>query len=164
MRAIQNLLKKYRNTKTRASSTINGRIVDVLLNEGIRIMEEAEASRDTNNVTGNQHDAYGCAVYYNGNKVKDAYLDEIATRPARLKGSYAKYRDGRKNIEDFLNSYDAESGNRYVLVVANAMIYSVWQEHGMVPTVNRTIRILSQISGLMDELSIRYKGKVRLDI
>lgn len=131
-----------------------------LIEEGERIISEALFSRDTKNYLHNQHDAYGYAVYYDGKMIPGAIGfvgEEESKKPWR--GGQPEGR-GRDLVMDFLENYDAPAGPRYTLVVANAMPYSMWQEKGLVPGVNRRLRILSQMTGELNSLARELNGKL----
>lgn len=158
MKAIQNIITRLRNYRKENTDTASADTVSSLRKIGMQIIKEAELTRGTKNKFGNQNDAYGFCIFYDGKEVPDGrgYLDEISTRPAVI---YKEEIYGRDAIDEFFDNYDkAATGPFYTLVVANVMPYSYWQEHGLVPNVNYRISILSQIGRTLDEFASQLGG------
>lgn len=77
------------------------------------------------NRTYNLSDSYGWAVYYNGVlKRKGFLLNQVASEP------HASGKDGRQEVEDFFNSYSANSRGHELIFVA-AMFYAGILESGV---------------------------------
>lgn len=131
-------------------------VIDYLASEGERIAIDAKGTRDTNIDTGNQEDAYGWGVYFQGKLVKYGY-------PVP-KGATEKHVDingqkgwGRDWIFQFLSKDFKPETDGFCLVVANAAWYSVDHEDGATPTGTK-YRIISQSIGMMNSLKQKFKG------
>lgn len=131
-------------------------IINYLASEGDRIAKDAKGTRDTNIETGNQEDAYGWGVYYQGRLVKYGY-------PVP-KGASEKHVDihgnlgwGRDWIFKFLSQEFKPESNGFCLVVANAAWYSIDHEYGSTPT-GTIYRIISQSVYLMNNIKRNFKG------
>lgn len=161
MSNIRNIISNLRGGQQAAgrANAAGKAIVEELCREGQRLIEEAYDFKETEDKLYNQRDGYGYAVYHNGKLVEGTmgFLDGEMSKRAWRKG-YPKGR-GRDLVTDYLRNYSAPERG-YTLVVANAMPYSMWQEKGLVPTVMRRYRIMSNITGELEELALRFKGKV----
>nr|DAE42648.1 MAG TPA: hypothetical protein [Caudoviricetes sp.] len=163
MQSIENIMRRVAEFQEKFSPTSQSEIVQRLMNAGRTIIEDAYATKDTNNVRYNQHDAYGYAVYFDGKEIDGTrgYLGaEMSQRPVKLKGTLWY---GRKAVDRFLDSFLAEEGNVVTLVAVNAMFYSEMQEKGVSP-LRRSYRILSQTFNQLEELKAELEEKYNVTL
>lgn len=112
-------------------------ILDFLEKSGKKIIENAQNSKDVGNDTFNQHDAYGAAVYYNGELKRFASLDSKSIRDHHGSTYYnIPAGTGEEWADMFLKEYEPPKKG-FALVCFNAAYYSVIQE-------TYTYRIISQ--------------------
>lgn len=159
------------------------RVVDYLSDEGMKIIEKAARSKDSGNISGNQLDAYGYIVYYNGVVKRFNFADEATSIYGDLKHSdhYERwYRDpdnvigakhkgwAKMGIPDATGSEWAQMFKQqfkppkkgFCLVVFNAAFYSKLQEEGYGGKRKpfRKWAILSQVVGDMKDLKEKFHG------
>lgn len=137
-------------------------MVKALAKEGENIIEEAARTKDTKVDTGNQLDAYGYAVYYNGEQKLVGYLDPFQNATEKHAG-WAKRgiepNTGRGWLSDFLNEYKLDNTRGFTLIVVNAAFYTNILERGGGNLI-RKYRVISQVSSKCDSVARKYKGKV----
>lgn len=146
-------------------------MVYYLVDEGIKIIEDARASKDTRNITGTQFDSYGLAVFYNGKlyysvKSSDPSKD-LTTSSRRIEtiwdesgGRHKGWRDipagtGREWAQMFVDDIKKSSqipDKGFALVIFNAAFYSSVQE------TTQRYRILSQVVGDIKALESKFRG------
>lgn len=132
--------------------------IESLTKDAERILEKANATRQTKNDTYNQEDAYGYGIYYNGKLLKKGYLNDTPLAKEIHKG-WAKHNikanTGRGYLDEYLDNYK-QSKKGLTLVVANAVYYSPILEDGRQSNNGRRYKILSQIASDIKELEIKY--------
>lgn len=126
--------------------------------QGKRIITEAKRTKETQNRSYNQYDAYGYLVYYNGVLKRWSLSPEL---------SYGEKHRGweRYGIPDATGSEWAAMFRRdfeppksgFALVVFNAAFYSLIQEEGA-GKLHNSYRILSQVVGSLREIQGKFKG------
>lgn len=146
-------------------------IIYYLVDEGIKIIEKARASKTTNNISGTQSDSYGLAIFYNGNlyySVKSLPGGTDTSRRSRYIESTFDEEGGRhRGWGDIPDGYGREWAKMFVdeikgssqipkegfaMVVFNAAFYSSIQEK------RQGYKILSQVVGDISELGNKFKG------
>lgn len=132
------------------------KIVDMLSNEGGKLILQAVNSRDYTHRTYNLHDSYGSAVYLNGKLVEKSVmlLGSKATKAKSYKGSKLK---GSEEIMKYFRSYKPKS--ELELVVAAAMPYGVVLEKGG-GGLRRKYKVISGINTEVGNLAARLNAKV----
>lgn len=135
---------------------------------GRQIIAKASATNQADIRTGNQEDAYGYAVFYNGKMVGKsgrAYgLDESQSMSihAGWKKHNIKEGTGRDFLYRFYRNYKPNPVG-FELVVVNAAFYSQILEDGKQSSKRRKYRIISQIGNDVYALERKFKGaKVRI--
>lgn len=147
------------------------KMVYYLVDEGIKIIEEARNSKTTQNISGTQFDAYGLAVFYNGKlyySVKSSDPSKNLTNQKRSietiwgedSGRHKGWRDipdgtGREWATMFVNEIKKSNEipqRGFCLIVFNAAFYSNIQENA------QNFQIISQIAGDMKNLQGKFKG------
>lgn len=146
------------------------KMVYYLVDEGIKIIEEARSSKTTQNISGTQFDSYGLAVFYNGKlyySVKSSDPSKnLTTSSRRIEtiwdesgGRHRGYGDipagtGREWAKMFVDEIKSSTKipqTGFALVIFNAAFYSNIQEGG-------DWQILSQVVGSIKELQAKFKG------
>ena len=165
MNAFDNIRKMVSDTtkssNTRLKVSADNPDVQKLCSYGKEIISEAYRTKETKNRRYNQHDAYGYAVYYNGDEIPGTrgYLgSEMSKGAVRLNGEDLR---GRSEVDRFLDNYIAPTGRKFTLLVVNAMFYSRMQENGVKPLATK-YRILSQMISKLNDISVQMHGSVRL--
>ena len=132
------------------------KFVDMLADEGGKLILQAVNSRDYTHRTYNLHDSYGSAVYLNGKLVEKSVmlLGSKATKAKSYKGSKLK---GSEEIMKYFQSYKPKS--EIELVVAAAMPYGVVLEKGG-GGIRRKYKVISGINTEVDNLAKRLNAKV----
>ena len=132
------------------------KIVDMLSDEGGKLILQAVNSRDYTHRTYNLHDSYGSAVYLNGALVEKSVmlLGAKATKVKKYKGSNLK---GSEEIMKYFRSYKPKSAIE--LVVAAAMPYGVVLEKGD-GGLRRKYKVISGINTEVTALAARFNAKV----
>lgn len=131
------------------------RMVAYLAREGERIANDALFSKQTQNDTMNQADAYGYAVFYNGALKKNGYAaSEMSGQEHR---GWDKYgipagtgREWAAMLVSELGSNNKIPQTGFALVIFNAAFYSNIQEAGK-------WQILSQVVWDIKELQAKFK-------
>lgn len=133
------------------------RFVDMLADEGGKLITQAVNSRDYTHRTYNLHDSYGSAVYLNGALVEKSVmlLGSKATKAKSYKGSKLK---GSEEIMKYFQSYKPKS--EIELVVAAAMPYGVVLEKGG-GGIRRKYKVISGINTEVGNLASRLNAKVK---
>lgn len=150
----------------KAKGSLSDNILDMLANEGRRIVEEANRSAEAQNRTGNMADAYGYAVYLNGKEMRRGYANATPTSSGPHKG-WPKYGipadTGRGYLDSFFETY-IPPAKGYHLVTVNAAYYSRILEEGAQARPRRQVatkyRIISQMTDEMDRLAAKYRGEL----
>ena len=132
------------------------KFVDMLSDEGGKLILQAVNSRDYTHRTYNLHDSYGSAVYLNGKLVEKSVmlLGSKATKAKSYKGSKLK---GSEEIMKYFQSYKPKS--ELELVVAAAMPYGVVLEKGG-GGLRRKYKVISGINTEVGNLAARLNAKV----
>ena len=132
------------------------KFVDMLADEGGKLILQAVNSRDYTHRTMNLHDSYGSAVYLNGKLVEKSVmlLGSKATKAKSYKGSKLK---GSEEIMKYFRSYKPKS--EIELVVAAAMPYGVVLEKGS-DGLKHKYKVISGINTEVDNLAKRLNAKV----
>ena len=132
------------------------KFVDMLSDEGGKLILQAVNSRDYTHRTMNLHDSYGSAVYLNGKLVEKSVmlLGSKATKVKSYKGSKLK---GSEEIMKYFQSYKPKS--EMELVVAAAMPYGVVLEKGG-GGLRRKYKVISGINTEVGNLAARLNAKV----
>ena len=132
------------------------KFVDMLADEGGKLILQAVNSRDYTHRTYNLHDSYGSAVYLNGKLVEKSVmlLGSKATKAKSYKGSKLK---GSEEIMKYFQSYKPKS--EIELVVAVAMPYGVVLEKGS-DGLKHKYKVISGINTEVGNLAARLNAKV----
>lgn len=132
------------------------KFVDMLANEGGKLILQAVNSRDYTHRTYNLHDSYGSAVYLNGKLVEKSVmlLGSKATKAKSYKGSKLK---GSEEIMKYFRSYKPKSAIE--LVVAAAMPYGVVLEKGG-GGLRHKYKVISGINTEVGNLAAMLNAKV----
>ena len=132
------------------------KFVDMLADEGGKLILQAVNSRDYTHRTYNLHDSYGSAVYLNGKLVEKSVmlLGSKATKAKSYKGSKLK---GSEEIMKYFRSYKPKS--EIELVVAAAMPYGVVLEKGS-SGLKHKYKVISGINTEVGNLAARLNAKV----
>ena len=126
-------------------------VIDFLSEAGARITEMAYSMKAAKDDTFNQHDAFGWGVYFNKAIVNSGAVgEEKAHKPTT--GRYKL--KGRTEVMNSLRAYEPEEPG-YVLVITNALWYSVIQELGW---GGRKFPVISPILPEMEKLKGHIKG------
>lgn len=151
-------------------------IVYHLVDEGIKVISRARATKGTQNITGTQYDSYGLAVFYDGKlyySLKSSDPSKDLTRAKRSIETLADEQGGRhKGWRSIPAGYGREWANMFVqeiknsniipktgfaLIVFNAAYYSGFQENAK-GRYKHPFRIISQIWGDMQHIGRNFKG------
>lgn len=135
-------------------------VISLLAKEGEAMIEEAAKTKDTKVDTGNQLDAYGYAIYYNGELKLVGYLDPVTQSTRAHKGWKAmgiSDNTGRGWLADFTQKYQVPRNGKFVLVVVNAAFYTDILERGA-GRLTKKYRVISQVSSMADRVARKYKG------
>lgn len=131
------------------------RLVDYLAKQGNKIVTEAMATKAVGNITFNQNDAFGYAVFYNGKEKKRGY----ANPTPRATETHRGYEPmdvadgtGREWLNDFLSTYDGIPSKGFALIIVNAAYYTVFHERKF------HYQVISQTYGSLQEIAERYAG------
>lgn len=132
------------------------KIVDMLANEGGKLILQAVNSRDYTHRTYNLHDSYGSAVYLNGALVDKSIrtLEPMATEAKKYKGSKLK---GSEEIMRYFRSYKPKS--EIELLVVAAMPYGWVLEKGE-GGLRRKYKVISGINTEVTALAAKLNAKV----
>lgn len=135
-------------------------IVNTLAKEGATMIEEAAKTKDTKVVTGNQLDAYGYIIYYNGEVQLVGYLDPFTQATEKHEGWKAMGIDantGRGWLAEFTQKYKVPRDGKFALVVVNAAFYTDILERGA-GRLTKKYRVISQVASSADRIARKYKG------
>lgn len=132
------------------------KIVDMLSDEGGKLILQAVNSRDYTHRTYNLHDSYGSAVYLNGKLVDKSIrtLEPMATEAKKYKGSKLK---GSEEIMKYFRSYKPKS--EIELLVVAAMPYGRVLEKGE-GGLRRKYKVISGINTEVTALAAKLNAKV----
>lgn len=120
--------------------TVDMAVVERLLEIGYAALVRAAESKETGNITLNQMEAFACAVYFNGKKIRTKFLDKAQYRgthySTRKKADVdsaepdpKRGRMGRSMALHELRDHKSDT-NGYELYLTNAMWYSAIHEKG----------------------------------
>ncbi len=145
--ALSNLLQRQIN-----------RIVDYLGREGDRIIKLAARTAETTERTGNQGDAYGWGVFYNGSLKKIGFWTPLPAAHKAHKG-YGDVPDGtgRQWVTEFFRGEYESKSKGFELVCVNAAFYTAIQERGG-GRLKHKWRVISQVYSDVDALKKKFKG------
>lgn len=149
------------------------KMVYYLVDEGIKIIEDARNSKTTDNISGTQYDSYGLAVFYNGKlyySVKSADPSKNLTNQKRSIETIWGEENGKHRgwakagipdgtgrewskmfVDEIKKSADIPQKG-FALVIFNAAFYSGIQEG------TGKWKILSQVVGDIKNLQSQFKG------
>lgn len=132
-----------------------GRLVKVMKEDCKRVVEEAINTNEFTNRTNNLEDSYGCAVYYNGQLLRDTlyYKEPIATN---TKLWYKKEKSGHKEMLNYFETFRPRKRGLTMVLVA-AMPYGEILETGG-GYLRRKYKVIVGANGLMRELAAKYDG------
>lgn len=131
-------------------SQLTEAIVDELWEHGRMTAERAAATKQTRTITGNQMDAYGWAVYHNGELKRKGHVTEPQMAKKKpTSGEFGRYYLDRY-FEELPDTGLEEVVSGFSLVVCNAMWYTAIHEAGATPS-GRIYRVVSQAWGFMRE-------------
>lgn len=132
------------------------KIVDMLSDEGGKLILQAVNSRDYTHRTYNLHDSYGSAVYLNGALVERSVrtLPAQATKAKKYKGNEIR---GAEEIVKYFRSYKPKS--EIELLVVAAMPYGVVLEKGE-GGLRRKYKVISGINTEVTALAAKLNAKV----
>lgn len=116
----------------------NQEVVDTLIEIGYQALVRAAESKATGNITMNQMEAFGCAVYFRGEKQKTRFLDKAAYRGSH-RGRFGRdvdsaepdpkrHRMGRSMVLHAIRDHKPTT-DWYELYLTNAMWYTAIHEH-----------------------------------
>ncbi len=130
-------------------------ILDYLEKEGQDIIDEAYRTKDTGNVSYNQHDAYAYAIYYYGRLMRKGYAEGGVMSTGTHRG-WAKmnYPDGtgREYADGSIDAYKASTKAPFTMIVLNGIYYSNIHERKW------DFKILSQEADRLEILAKTLKG------
>ena len=132
------------------------KFVDMLANEGGKLILQAVNSRDYTHRTLNLHDSYGSAVYLNGALVERSIrtLPAQATKAKKYKGNSLK---GSEEIMKYFRNYKPKS--EIELLVVAAMPYGWVLEKGE-GGLRRKYKVISGINTEVTALAAKLNAKV----
>ena len=135
-------------------------LLDKLEEEGKTILAECEKERGYTHRTYNLHDSYGFGIYVNGKLERKGFLTQS---PVATEGNkwYKETLEGRKEINNFLQSYKPSSGGIQMIVVA-AMPYAEVLENAS-GGQTRKYRVISMSYDKLKKLSGAFPGS-KVDI
>ena len=150
-----------------------GRLMTIYINktmtyleqQGKKIITEAVRTKETQNDTYNQYDAYGYLVYYNG-VLKRWSLSPELSYGEKHKG-WDKYGIPAATGSEWANIFKADfepPKSGFALVVFNAAFYSRILEEGTQNNRNgqnttaRKFRILSQVVGSLKDIQSKFNN------
>lgn len=135
----------------------NQEVVDKLMEIGYAALVRAAESKETGNITLNQLEAFGCAVYFRDRKLATKFLDKSQYRGTHRgrKGfdvdsaepDPKRHRMGRSMALHELRDHTSDARSGYELYLTNAMWYSAIHEQGWTMrngTNHRPLRIITQ--------------------
>lgn len=139
-------------------------LFDELIKDGEKVIDNAARSKEAHTREGNQEDAYGSAVYYNGKVVRRSYYNKsaIASKPQKAwKKHSIPEASGREHLDRFFEQYRPKG--KIELVCINAIYTTNILEAGAQsgkggPNLRAKYRIISQAMTDMEELQRKYKG------
>lgn len=164
------------------------RVADYLVDKAYDIVMTAKRTKDAENRTYNQYDAYGAAVYYKGSLVQTVLTGR--THDADNKVAY-KNKHGRRidnmSWNDVVNKEEINGKHKgwakygipdgfgyewarmfvkeyrpqtdgFELVVFNAAFYSNILEHGAQRNARKKYQIISQVVGELQDLKKQFAG------
>ena len=163
---IHNVIAKAKEARMKGGYG-SEKMLDELEAEGSRLIEKANSTRDTDNISFNLHDAYGYAVYYKGVLMRSGFLKggvlSKSVHKGWLKRNYPSG-TGRDYAANVLNGYTPPPTG-YALIVFNAAYYSEILEDGKQDGgkgLAKRYKIISQINGDVEQLAKKYGGTYQL--
>jgi len=136
-------------------------IINTLAKEGEAMIEEAAKTKDTKVDTGNQLDAYGYIIYYNGEVQLVGFLDPFTQSTGKHKGwkkMGIEANTGRGWLAEFTQRYKDVPKKGFALVVVNAAFYTDILERGA-GNLTKKYRVISQVASTADRIARKYKGR-----
>lgn len=129
-------------------------ITDWLARQGLAMIQKAQASKEVDNVTYNQKDAFAALVYYGGKLQRRVVLNpESSKRPHK---GWAKYGipegTGREWLETFIDGFKAPAKG-FALVVVNVAFYTAILEN------KHNYKIISQTFADLDEIKAEVEAE-----
>lgn len=118
---------------------------------GDRMINDAFLTKKRDNITYNQHDAYGWGLFFNGSLIKKNFITPQKRAQIPRDTDYW----GRDNVSYDIDHFVPSDPKGYVLLVLNSVYYSIQQE-------DRGQEVLSQEIFQMDELQQKYNGHIEL--
>lgn len=117
--------------------------------KGAEMIQEAYATKETENDTYNQHDAYTYGVFYMGRLVEQGFLiDGELSKTVHRGWDKHGYPSGtgREYATDAMKALEGSVGrNGFALVVMNPMFYTKILENGAQSNSGRAFKVISQV-------------------
>lgn len=152
-------------------------VVDILATIGREAITRAATSKETRNITLNQMEAFAYGVYFNGECVRQGYLDKAGFRGdhERPDGTWAKGAEkdskrGRMGRSMALHDIrdHVPTTKRYELFLVNSMWYSAIHEQGWTMrngAAHRPLRIITQeVIQATNEIAATFGVTVNVEI
>lgn len=149
---------------SKQSSASSQAMIKKLSSEGLKIITDANASKETNNHSYNQHDAYAYVVYHYGKLVAKGYLEggELSTGTHRgwdKNGISAG--TGREFADRAIDDIVPNPNVAYQLICLNGAFYSRILEDGKSYYTDKKFKILSQMATDMETIAKKYGGTLK---
>lgn len=146
----------------RLADKVLGKFFDKLILEGLRIINYAARTTDTNATTNNLTDAYATALYYQGKRVRTRYYAPKGQPDSTgIHKGWPKHNiqagTGHGYLRTFFNNFKP-STNGLCLICVNVIYYSSILEAGKQGGMGHKYHIISQISGEFAKLQSKFKG------
>lgn len=177
IRAFRKKLTKVTDNARRLANEGSQRTLETFKTYCDRIMEELAENKETANITGNQADAFGYAIFFDGKLVYSGYLRnsyrmEHVSASGRTVVGASKPKDkgpsGRSRAKKAIAGYVPTTKRGYEIFITNAMWYSYYQQRSpWLLRLKRPYIILSpKISPAWQELQdyIRRRGFKQQDV
>lgn len=131
-------------------------VISTLAKHGRELMLKAYGSSTPDIITGNQNDAFGYAVYYNGQLKRKGDVGSTAIKPEPDK---KRGKSGLSEARRAPRRYHP-SAMGYVLLVYNAMWYSSAHEYRYGPGRLGTMKVVQQIAPQLYTIAGKYEARV----
>ena len=145
----------------RLADKVLNKFFDKLILEGLRIINYAARTNDTNATTSNMTDAYATALYYGGKRVRTRYYAPKPGDSTGIHKGWPKHHiqagTGHGYLRTFFNNFKP-STNGLCLICVNVIYYSSILEAGKQGGMGHKYHIISQISGEFAKLQSKFKG------
>ena len=145
----------------RLADKVLNKFFDKLILEGLRIINYAARTNDTNATTNNMTDAYATALYYGGKRVRTRYYAPKPGDSTGIHKGWPKHHiqagTGHGYLRTFFNNFKP-STNGLCLICVNVIYYSSILEAGKQGGMGHKYHIISQISGEFAKLQSKFKG------